>query len=394
MRKMKLLISCLIVLLSTSTKAEDLFEFYFHQINLDEYPTVKVIGVIELYRDGHETHEELNGGSWDLRENDSPVSDLFLNYLKANEKYVIFEMSYKSTLPKDRDRKLSAGDESRSYYFNQSQGLFIPPESYQVTPIGFIPGAKSLMEEYLTENLSVPRYVLSRAGIELKQELNRESETLGLVRYGEMINISKKKYGHKEYTKDIFPESLTGYWRKVTYQKKEGFILDTYLSRLPARVDKKPLKDFLESSFGKAEFIGDDYRGDSLMQYGNNVVYNESQLFDYGSIYFNALLYPEIYIVAKDWFYNEKSHVLKKIESNAFHDKYLEFRDMFNVVDFEIGNDRARSGSNYIFCAGMAYGIRYFKNKHRVFKDLLCQVTEYHKIKCQDIRTSKIIDDN
>lgn len=338
MKKTYLLIILFICNAAVSVKAEHFFNFYFHQINLDDYPLVKLVGIVESYNP-EEVHEILNREDLALYENDRQIEKVFFDYLDIKDNRIVFEISYRTPLPKVYNRSIYVSDLAveRTYYFDKEGKLTIPQESYTIAPKGFIPTASFFSEEYFSNNPNVKRYVLAKQGIEIKEFPNRDAKNIGHIHTGESISISKENYG-EVYDGQLFEQSLYGSWRKVSYNDISGYVLDTYLSILPAREEQgSELEVFLQGKFGMPQAFDVDRHGDELLSYGNWVIYNKTQKRNEGYIYFNGLDDQEFYIIIQNWFYDE-NFTKVYIEEQDDSREHIELRDILGYTVYDFSN--------------------------------------------------------
>lgn len=79
-------------------------------------------------------------------------------------------------------------------------------------------------------------------GLNLRKEPSKESKLLATLEYGEKIEVI-------EPTQQKFEtDNLRGYWVKIRYKKKEGYLFDGYLTSLPVP-DAKHIKGEGEVNF-------------------------------------------------------------------------------------------------------------------------------------------------
>lgn len=69
-------------------------------------------------------------------------------------------------------------------------------------------------------------YVSAKSGLSIREKPDATSKVLEKIPYGTKITTVDDGGEWKE----IITESMTGYWRKVTYKNKTGYIVDSYLS--------------------------------------------------------------------------------------------------------------------------------------------------------------------
>jgi hypothetical protein len=86
-------------------------------------------------------------------------------------------------------------------------------------------------------------YVAARTGLSIRETPDPAGKVLDKIPYGTKVVLLPQE----EAKKTIVTEGMTGYWEKVTYNKKTGYIVGSYLFPLPppslARV--KEMKQYL-----------------------------------------------------------------------------------------------------------------------------------------------------
>ncbi|NOT50423.1 MAG: SH3 domain-containing protein [Chitinophagaceae bacterium] len=86
-------------------------------------------------------------------------------------------------------------------------------------------------------------YVSARTGLSIREKPDAASKVLEKIPYG--TKITTLDDGGE--WKDIVTEGMTGYWRKVTFNNKTGYIVDSYLSPWapPKLATIKDMKQYL-----------------------------------------------------------------------------------------------------------------------------------------------------
>jgi hypothetical protein len=72
-------------------------------------------------------------------------------------------------------------------------------------------------------------YVAAKTGLSIREKADPASKVLEKIPYGTKVTTIPEDGGWKE----IVTESLTGYWKKVKYNNKTGYIVDSYLLPWP-----------------------------------------------------------------------------------------------------------------------------------------------------------------
>ncbi|OSZ81400.1 hypothetical protein CAP36_09245 [Chitinophagaceae bacterium IBVUCB2] len=72
-------------------------------------------------------------------------------------------------------------------------------------------------------------YVAAKSGLSIRETADANAKVLDKIPYGTKISLIDEDGGWKE----IITEGLTGYWRKVKFNNKTGYIVDSYLFPWP-----------------------------------------------------------------------------------------------------------------------------------------------------------------
>lgn len=93
------------------------------------------------------------------------------------------------------------------------------------------------------QNLGSAMYVAAKSGLSIRETPDAAAKVLDKIPYGTKINLIDEDGGWKE----IITEGLTGYWRKVKFNNKTGYIVDSYLFPWPPPklVTVKDMKQYL-----------------------------------------------------------------------------------------------------------------------------------------------------
>lgn len=86
-------------------------------------------------------------------------------------------------------------------------------------------------------------YVAAKTGLSMREKPEATSKVLEKIPYGTKVVTLEEEGNWKE----IVTEGLTGYWRKVKYNNKTGYIVDSYLfPQLPPKLATvKEMKQYL-----------------------------------------------------------------------------------------------------------------------------------------------------
>jgi hypothetical protein len=84
-------------------------------------------------------------------------------------------------------------------------------------------------------------YAAAKAGLSIREQPNTSAKILDKVPYGEKLTI----VANTEEQVPIFTEGFNGYWWKVKYKDKTGYIVSSYVLPLPVpKAGTKTLKDY------------------------------------------------------------------------------------------------------------------------------------------------------
>lgn len=86
-------------------------------------------------------------------------------------------------------------------------------------------------------------YTAARSGLSLREKPDASSKLLEKIPYGTKLTTIDEEGDWKE----IVTEGMTGFWKKVTYNKKTGYVVDSYLlpSPPPKLATIKDMKQYL-----------------------------------------------------------------------------------------------------------------------------------------------------
>jgi uncharacterized protein YgiM (DUF1202 family) len=142
------------------------------------------------------------------------------------------------------------------------------------------------------------QYVAAKTGLNIREKPDVNAKVLDKIPYATKIILPKTG----EETKKIVTEGMTGYWKKITYNNKTGYIIDSYLLPFaPPKAGLKTLKEYLAQladPFG-SELVnkgGNEEVGYELHKqlYKNGAECHEYKGYEYGSVtYFLPDLTPQ-----------------------------------------------------------------------------------------------------
>jgi Bacterial SH3 domain len=130
-------------------------------------------------------------------------------------------------------------------------------------------------------------YVAAKTGLNIREKPDVNAKVLDKIPYATKITL--KDTG--EEAKKINTEGLTGYWKKVTYNNKTGYIIDSYLFPFaPPKATVKTMKEYLDqlsAPFGAKLVVksGDEETGSETHKqlYKNGGEWHEFHGYEYGS---------------------------------------------------------------------------------------------------------------
>jgi hypothetical protein len=130
-------------------------------------------------------------------------------------------------------------------------------------------------------------YVAAKTGLSIREKPEAGAKVLDKIPYG--IKIIVQDAGEESH--QINTEGLSGYWRKVSYSNKTGYIIDSYLFPFPPpKAGIKTMKDYLAQlspSFGSKLVVksGNEETGSELRKqlYKNGGEWHEFRGYEYGS---------------------------------------------------------------------------------------------------------------
>lgn len=179
-------------------------------------------------------------------------------------------------------------------------------------------------------------HVWAKSGLNMREGPGTDFPKMKKLEYGDQVKvidqqlyshslsltILKKKKKHNQF-------KLTGHWVKVKIGKREGYVFDGYLSRLPAmkmiiRKDNEILFEHF-NEYAKREFGIDStaLNADSLKYYDERFVYQNGMEWKYprSECYFASLDLGKIS-------FNEAYLIFEKMTSFEHHAKYFQPKDI------------------------------------------------------------------
>ena len=85
-------------------------------------------------------------------------------------------------------------------------------------------------------------YVAAKTGLNIREKPETTAKVLDKIPYAAKITLGEVG----EQSKRINTEGFIGYWKKVTYNNKTGYIIDAYLLPYPPpKGDTKTMKEYL-----------------------------------------------------------------------------------------------------------------------------------------------------
>ncbi|MFK7771604.1 MAG: SH3 domain-containing protein [Saprospiraceae bacterium] len=178
--------------------------------------------------------------------------------------------------------------------------------------------------------------VWATSGLNMREGPGTDFPKMKKLEYGDKVHVIDNQLHSKSLSLTILKKNkrhnqfkLNGYWVKVKTGKREGYVFDGYLSRLPAMVMKKNIDNeiFFEhfNEYAKREFGIDStaLNADSLKHYDERFVYQNGMEWKYprSECYFASLNLGEIS-------FNEAYLIFEKMTSFEHHAKYFHPRDL------------------------------------------------------------------
>jgi len=135
-------------------------------------------------------------------------------------------------------------------------------------------------------------YVAAKTGLSIREKKDAAAKVLDKIPYGTKITIIEEDGAWKE----IVTEGMVGYWRKVKYNNKTGYIIDSYLFPWPPPklTTVKEMKQYLGqvagpfgqklvTRSGTMNQISEDGWELSKQLYKNGAEYHVFMAYEYGS---------------------------------------------------------------------------------------------------------------
>lgn len=132
------------------------------------------------------------------------------------------------------------------------------------------------------------QYVAAKAGLNIREKPDINAKVLDKIPYAAKISLPESG----EESKKVITEGMTGYWKKITYNNKTGYIIDTYLFPFaPPKAGTKTIKEYLSQladpfgseliNKGGNEEVGYELRKQLYKNGGESHVF---QGYEYGSV--------------------------------------------------------------------------------------------------------------
>lgn len=145
----------------------------------------------------------------------------------------------------------------------------------------------ALLYSLLTSAQETYLYVAAKTGLNIREKPELGAKLLDKIPYG--VKIMLQDQGGE--TNKINTEGFSGYWRKVTYNNKTGYIIDSYLFPAPPpKAGTKTMKEYLgqlSPAFGSKLIVktGDEETGSELHKqlYKNGGEWHQFRGYEYGS---------------------------------------------------------------------------------------------------------------
>lgn len=205
-------------------------------------------------------------------------------------------------------------------------------------------------------------YVAAKTGLSIREKPSADAKVLDKIPYGTKITLLDTD----EELKPIKTEGFNGMWQKVTYNKKTGYIVDSYLFPVaPPKAGTKTMKEYfgqistthgneLVIKNGQINFETDGSQTTKQL-YKNGTEWSEFQGYEYSSMayfipeftiqqaFLLVRLIPEfsIYIGEKQEFITANKKFKKDLSAYEYSVEKELFGDTFWIkrikVDFEEG---------------------------------------------------------
>ena len=171
----------------------------------------------------------------------------------------------------------------------------------------------------LVAQTSFTLYIAAKNGLTIRERPDITSNTVDKIPYGEKVEIS---YDYNE-VKEFVSEGLKGYWAKVTYNGKSGYIADNYLlPEAPPKDNVSNLKQYLaQISSPVSEPIEVKTKDETDKEY----TFLKKQLYKNGGEYHESISYTSTEIYFLPGFNIQKAFVLMRLLS--------EYKTAFNISD-------------------------------------------------------------
>ncbi|WP_282143351.1 SH3 domain-containing protein [Cellulophaga baltica] len=234
----KLFILSILFLSSTSLRAEHFYDFYIQDLDLSEYPFIKIEGGVLEIESGTLIAESVS-----FLENGKKVNiDVTFEQLQKN--FQIITITYKTTLAIDAIRKFHLSYDLMGYH-NGSEGQFFEYNPKKHKYIKEIDEYGEVYEEYTDRfnyinnillnykrNGLEKMYVLALNGLLVREKPETSSKVIVKLDFGALAEASIQQYGEeiKVTENENLQLHLEGKFRKINFEGREGYVFDGYLT--------------------------------------------------------------------------------------------------------------------------------------------------------------------
>ncbi len=239
----------------SSVKAEHFFSINVQKILLDEYPKVKLQGVIYLAYVFEDEPWSFSRGDFTIFENGNKICCERFNLLDSSPRFQVFELSYISDSPLKAERKTEICLEQNGFHngavrinymyngqvfiFKPSGEIIIPEESLSNMHKEVLEKGPEIFNMYESKkvkkskgvaNFIAPKYrVTATNGLKVRNQPALSGSETGKLPYRSIVAVT-------EHTKKslIIPDNgayLGGNWVKIEYgpYKKMGYVFNGFL---------------------------------------------------------------------------------------------------------------------------------------------------------------------
>jgi hypothetical protein len=233
----KLWILLMFIFSSNALRAEHFYDFYLQDLDLSEYPIVKVKGGVLEFEYDNAVAESIT-----FFENEKEV-DVNVVFKRLQNIFQVITITYRTELSKEAIRVFHLrydnhgfhnGSEGQFFEYNPKKNKYIKEiseyrdEEIDLSISNYI---NNILINYERDGLE-EMYVLALNGLLVRELPISSSKVIGKLDFGTKTKASLQQYGTevKVTENEDLNLKIEGQFRKINFKGKEGYVFDGYLT--------------------------------------------------------------------------------------------------------------------------------------------------------------------